>query len=138
MNRRVLLCVLIFAAGCARSDWIEGTLVTVDVTGQWTGAWSGGGDAHPFELTLRQTGPKATGAVSLLGWGAHNWNGPIVGTITGDVFSFSRDDGRIRGEVLVAGDEMSGTVAFAPVTSSACCPAGMMSGTKALKLRRAP
>jgi hypothetical protein len=130
--------VLLIATGCARSDWVENTLVTVDVTGEWTGAWSGGeGDQH-FALTLRQTGPKATGNVSLLGWGAHNWNGPVVGTITGDVFSFSRDDGRIRGEVLVAGDEMSGTVVFASVTSSACCPAGMMSGTKALKLRRRP
>jgi hypothetical protein len=130
--------VIVMASGCAKADWIDRTLVTVDVTGEWTGAGSGGEGDQQFALTLRQTGPKATGSVSLLGWGAHNWNGPVVGTINGDVFSFSRDDGRIRGEVLVAGDEMSGTVAFAPVTSSACCPAGMMSGTKALKLRRAP
>ncbi len=30
--------VLVIASGCAqRADWIESTLVTVDVTGRWTG-----------------------------------------------------------------------------------------------------
>ena len=48
MNRRVFLCSLVLAAGCARSDWIESTLVTVDVTGRWTGTWSapGGGTSR--------------------------------------------------------------------------------------------
>ena len=34
--------VLLIASRCVqRADWIEGTLVTVDVTGRWTGGmWS--------------------------------------------------------------------------------------------------
>jgi hypothetical protein len=123
--------VLLIASGCApRADWIEGTLVTVDVTGRWTGGtWSqsavGGGTGGAFEMTLRQTGPKMTGDVSLTGGNAHFWSGPIEGTVTGDVLKFSRPDGRLRGEVIVAGDEMSGAVDFG-------------SGTKPLRLQRQP
>lgn len=61
MNRRLFLCSLVIAAGCARSDWIESTLVTVDVAGRWTGTWSGGGGGD-FEISLQQTGPKAKGS----------------------------------------------------------------------------
>ena len=119
--------VLPIASGCARSDWIEGTLVTVDITGQWTGAWSGDAGSGQFALTLRQAGPKATREVTLIGWYAHTWNGDIVGTITGDVLSFARPDARLRGEVIVAGDEMSRTITFTPVTASGCCPGGIRS-----------
>jgi hypothetical protein len=131
--------VLLVASGCAqRSDWIESTLVTVDVAGRWTGNWSGSGGGGDFAMTLRQTGRKATGDVQLITGDAHNWNGSILGTVRGDVLTFSLWDGRLRGEVIVAGDEMSGTVTFTPVTSSGCCPGGGMTGTKALKLQRQP
>lgn len=64
--------VLLIASGCAqRADWIQGTLVTVDVAGRWTGTFSRvGGDpgasAGGLDMTLRQTGPRATGDVRLL------------------------------------------------------------------------
>ena len=72
----------------------------------------GGGAAHgPFELTLRQTGPKVAGEVRLSGgFTTSLLNGPIEGTITGDVLRFGRPDGRLSGEAIVAGDELSGTV----------------------------
>jgi len=42
MLRNILVSiVLLCEAGCARSDWIEQTLVTVDVPGRLTGNWSG-------------------------------------------------------------------------------------------------
>src|SRR5262245_4365094 len=118
MLRNILVSiVLLCGAGCARPDWIEQTLVTVDVTGRWAGKWfgsRGGGGGGDFGLTLQQTGPKATGKVELTGVAdAYNWNGPIVGTVKGDVLSFS--NGRVQGEVTVAEDEMSGTVTFTPV-----------------------
>jgi hypothetical protein len=128
--------VLLIASGCARSDWIEGTLVTVDVTGRWTGMWSGSGTAGDFEMTLRQTGPKATGDITLPGAHVHDFSGPIVGAISGDVLSFSLPDGRLRGEVIVAVDEMSGTLTLNPISQSACCPGGPMAGTHTLKLQR--
>ena len=33
--RVILVAVLAFGSGCAKPDWIEQTLVTVDVTGTW-------------------------------------------------------------------------------------------------------
>ena len=148
MRRRRILEGLLFSlvsalacgAGCAsRPDWIEQTLVTVDVTGQWTGKWvgpTGGGD---FRMTLEQTGPKATGNVELIGVAdSYNWNGPIAGTVKGDVLSFTRWDTRIQGEVTVAENEMSGSVTFTPVSVSGCCPGREMAGTKTLKLQRQP
>ena len=130
--------VLLIASGCARSDWIEGTLVTVDVTGRWTGMWSGSGTAGDFEMTLRQTGPKATGNVTLPGAHVNEFSGPILGAISGDVLSFSRSGGGLQGEVRVAVDEMVGTITLSPMTQSGCCPGGAMAGTKAVKLRRQP
>ena len=54
-----------------------------------------------------------------------SWNGLIEGTISGDVLKFARPDGRLSGEVIVAGDEMSGTVTFGGVR-------------RALRLQRQP
>jgi hypothetical protein len=42
-------------------------------------------------------------------------NGPIEGTVSGDVLKFSRPDGQLRGEVIVSEDEMSGTVTFGTI-----------------------
>src|SRR5690242_7251806 len=99
MNRRVFLCSLA-VAGCARADWIGDTLVTVDVTGRWTGTMPGqvGGN---FIMNLRQTGPKATGDVTLTSPHGHLWSGPIEGTVSGDGLRFSRPDGSMRGELVV-------------------------------------
>jgi hypothetical protein len=33
--RLILMAVLACGSGCAKSDWIQQTLVTVDVTGTW-------------------------------------------------------------------------------------------------------
>jgi hypothetical protein len=113
MNRRVFLCSLVIAAGCARSDWIESTLVTVDATGRWVGSWDrpyGGGG---FIMTLQQTGPKVIGDISLTGWNAGPFSGPIEGTVSGDVLKFSRPD--LRGEGIVAGDALTGTITFGNV-----------------------
>ena len=38
----VLLATVVTGSGCAKTDWIDRTLVTVDVTGRWTGKWFGG------------------------------------------------------------------------------------------------
>jgi hypothetical protein len=135
----LVAALLALASGCARPDWIEHTLVTVDVTGRWTGNWFGPiGGGGPIGMTLQQNGPKATGNIELTGGEAHNWSGPIAGTVEGDVLSFRIWDGRLRGEVIVAGDEMSGTVTLTPISVSGCCPGKYMSGTKTLKLQRQP
>jgi hypothetical protein len=61
--RQALLALLIVVSGCARSDWIDRTLVTVDVTGTWQGDASlgSGGSGHSlmFEFTLEQHGRRS-------------------------------------------------------------------------------
>ena len=34
----LIATTLEIGSGCAKPDWIDGTLVTVDVTGTWTGS----------------------------------------------------------------------------------------------------
>jgi hypothetical protein len=69
---RVLVATaLALTSGCARPDWIQDTVVTVDVTG--------------FE-------------------------GPIDGTVGGDVFTFRLTNETTVGEMTVSGDEMNGNV----------------------------
>ena len=121
------LLFLVISA-CARSDWIDSTLVTVDVGGRWTGSY--GSLAGPtargeIVMSLSQAGPKATGDIRLIGANGQLWSGRIDGTVSGDAFKFSRPDGRLRGEMSVAGDEMSGTITFG-------------SGTRELRLQRQP
>jgi hypothetical protein len=127
--RRIALgLVFLIASGCAqRADWIQGTLVTVDVVGRWTGNFHAVGytGIGNLDMTLRQTGPRATGDLRLTVPNAQLWNGPIEGTVNGDLFKFRRKDGRLSGEVIVAGDEMSGTITFA-------------GGTRTLRLQRQP
>ena len=78
-------------------------------------------------MTLQQTGPKVIGDVSLGGWNAGPFSGPIEGTVTGDVLKFSRvDRADLRGEAIAAGDALTGTVTFGNV------------GTVPLRLQRQP
>src|SRR5262245_42832546 len=102
---------LLFAgSGCARPDWIDQTLVTVDVTGVWRGTSGRGGSAYSggnIELALQQTGTKVTGQYRYMVGGAV----PIEGTINGDRLSLSTTQataGSLRAELQVSGDEMSG------------------------------
>ncbi len=98
--------LVLTAAGCARPDWIEQTLVTVDVTGVWQGTFSG---SNHLTLTLQQSGSKVTGQIALpLYWGAGRIEGPVEGTVSGDIFRFRDLRGRVTGELRVNGDEMTG------------------------------
>jgi hypothetical protein len=114
----ILAAALACGAGCTHPDWIEQTLVTVDVTGTWQGSVGGqGGRGGSYELTLEQQGPKVKGSVrrdGTLPWGntSGTYWGPIEGTVAGDVFSFRQTDGPLKGETRVSGDEMTGEVSF--------------------------
>jgi hypothetical protein len=108
-----LMAVLASGSGCvARPDWIERTLVTVDVTGLWHGiseAGGAGGGNVALWLDLRQDGPKVKGFARPGG----GLSRPIEGTIAGDRFSFRPSygaRGRLTGEVTVSGDRMRGDV----------------------------
>ena len=105
---------LAVGSGCARPDWIEQTLVTVDVTGVWQGTISAPGSAGnnaAVELTLQQRGSKVTGQARgrLTSGNLPLSDGPIEGTISGDIFRFFTPRAGVTGELQVNGDEMTGS-----------------------------
>jgi hypothetical protein len=129
--RLLIAATLIFAAGCAaKQDWIDRTLVTVDVTGTWYGYTGGGsgtmGSGADFRLELEQHGSTVKGFLRSAWFGNSGRfaDGPIEGTVAGDVFRFRGTRGEVEGELTVSGDEMTGV--------------GMMSfwGQRRLSLRR--
>ncbi len=130
--RVILVAVLVCGVGCARSDWIQQTLVTVDVTGVWSGelrtrGLSGGTpQTSTLSFRLEQHGAKVTGSFALSGGTTllqgegMRMSGPIEGTVAGDVFSFAQTNGALKGELTVSEDEMTGqgTTANRPVSIS--------------------
>ena len=110
----LLLAVLLtMDAGCARTDWIDRTLVTVDVTGTWYGraggSATGGGS---FDFDLKQQGSTVKGLLRYRGSTSISGDpsGPIEGTVGGDVFRFRDTRGSLEGEMTVNGDEMIGLI----------------------------
>jgi len=112
----VIAAVLVLSPSCVKQpDWIESTLVTVDVTGVRQGAGFGSGNTSvgSVVLDLEQAGPKVTGRLAYGFWAS----GPLEGRVGGDVFRF-RTVGRTGeitiGELTVSGDEREGSMT-APV-----------------------
>src|SRR5215470_19726884 len=101
---------LVLGSGCAKQDWIDRTLVTVDVTGTWVGTIQGGGETVSFEmrLVLEQAGSRGTGSAWINPTRGFDQNGPIEGTVSGDVFRFRLARGSWDVEATVSGDEMTG------------------------------
>jgi hypothetical protein len=109
MAGMLIAAALAIGSGCATSpDWIERTLVTVDVTGAWYGKYmSSTGPSASFGtemwLDLQQDGPKVKGSVraregNSMGASLAPSSGPLEGTVTGDVFSFRQTDGSLKCE----------------------------------------
>src|SRR5215510_8551837 len=103
---------LVLASGCAQKDWIDRTLVTVDVTGTWYGTPGGPGgpvgNPGPIFLDLRQEGATVQGFLQQKGGTPSPpgpVGGPISGTVTGDVFRFKGTRGIVAGELTVNGEE---------------------------------
>jgi hypothetical protein len=111
-----LVVALACGSGCARSDWIDRTLVTVDVTGTWEGfaQVTAGPGGKQLQLKLEQQGSRVNGSLVRPGsdsyYCANAASGPIDGTLAGDVFTFRQTNGAVIGELTVSGDEMTGDV----------------------------
>ena len=109
----LVAALLACASSCAKPDWIQDTLVTVDVTGVWTGWLGKGGLGAEVRLDLDQQGQKVSGTFRSFvssNYGFEFPNGPLVGAVNGDVFSFEMSSGGVAGEMTVSGDEMTGYV----------------------------
>ena len=116
----LITAALVFGSGCARGDWIDRTLVTVDVTGLWTGrayiTHAVSGLIIDMRFDLQQEGSKVKGTVRPSGsipWqklDAAPTTGTVEGTVAGDVFEFRETSGHLTGRLTVGGDEMTGDV----------------------------
>ena len=113
------LATLTFGAGCAKSDWIERTLVTVDVTGTWIGTGGSGptgtinttlSGTLRFELEQRGSTVKGNARYEGLATRTLPSESSLDGIVAGDVFRFKLRSGSVEGELTVSGDEMSGEV----------------------------
>jgi hypothetical protein len=109
VTRVFIAAALVFGLGCASTDWIDRTLVTVDVTGTWEGTLLTG---IGLLFELEQQGSTVKGAMRLTAGASQNpfgiRPGPIEGTVAGDVFRFRQTNGSAEGEMTVSGDEMNG------------------------------
>jgi len=109
----LLATMLVCASGCAKQDWIDRMLVTVDVTGTWTGSVVSP-DGQPrisseVRLELQQNGSKVIGSFLAPPVGTSlRGSIPIEGSIASDVFTFKDVRGSFSGELAVSGDEMRG------------------------------
>jgi len=109
----IITVAFVLVSGCAQKDWIDRTLVTVDVTGLWEGTQDfgpGGGGTRDIVIVLQQQGAKVTGEIrnsaTALGIGSPP-DTPVEGTVNGDTLRMS---GRRTSVVLqVNGDEMTGS-----------------------------
>jgi hypothetical protein len=112
----LIAMALAIASGCARTDWIDRTLVTVDVTGVWLGSMGGiQGSTGEFQFELEQQGSTVKGLmrVNTRGLGGQGaYTRPIDGTVAGDVFRFRDSRGIVEGQLTVSGDEMNGRVSL--------------------------
>src|SRR5215813_6048265 len=103
--------VLSASFACARSDWIQSTLVTVEVSGEWQGNITRPAGAYGpglIYLSLRQSGPKVTGTFSLSP--GPNKDVPLEGTISGDVLRFQGRGGLVTAELQVTGTSAAGPI----------------------------
>jgi hypothetical protein len=126
----LLIATTLAIAGCANSDRIEQTPLTVDVSGIWSGVVEGAGTDVSFDL--EQHGSTVEGAMEGEAGEMRVAGGStIVGIIAGDVFQFKNTRGDVQGELQISGDEMTGTMAR--VGPGAAATAG---GACAITLRR--
>jgi hypothetical protein len=119
-----VLITLTFGSGCAKTDWIDPTLVTESVTGVWAGSMVSP-DGQPMirqgvRLELQQEGAKVIGSFEGSSTGSFVGQGsaPIEGSEAGDVFRFDDARGTVNGELTVSAEEMTGHGVFGirPVT----------------------
>jgi hypothetical protein len=108
----LLIAAALAFAGCASPDWIDRTLVTVDVTGTWYGRFGGPSLADDLLLELKQEGSKVTGFMQTIPSGIAGRAGTFEGSVAGDVFRFRGSRGTLEGELKVSGDEMDGRASF--------------------------
>jgi len=106
----LVVAAVAVGSGCTKQDWIDRTLVTVDVTGVWERAGS-----SSIQLELKQQGANVSGYLRLYGHAGTPSSGNIEGSVAGDTFRFRQVNGPGEGEMTVSGDEMAGQIRGLPI-----------------------
>ncbi len=121
----LLVAPLLLGLGCAKTPWVDRTVITEDVNGVWLG-FMARPNGEPMingqvRLELQQRASKVTGSV----YASSSWLGsgsrpslPIEGSLADDVLTFKDERSILVGELTVNGDEMTGRgfVGRRPVT----------------------
>jgi hypothetical protein len=133
----VLIATTLAIAGCANSDRIEQTPLTVDVSGIWSGVVEGAGTDVSFDL--EQHGSTVEGAMEGEAGEMRVAGGStIVGIIAGDVFQFKNTRGDVQGELQISGDEMTGTMARVGPRAAATAGGGRVQSLSAASIHPLP
>ena len=103
----LVVALLANGLGCARTDWIDRTLVTENVTGVWAGSMGTSTSYRDMRLELQHEGGKVVGIVRFFPGG---YSESVEGSMAGDLFTFKAARGGFSGELTVGGDEMTGRV----------------------------
>lgn len=121
----LLVAPLLLGLGCAKTPWVDRTVITEDVNGVWLG-FMARPNGEPMvngqlRLELQQRASRVTGSV----YASSSWLGskgqpslPIEGSMADDVLTFKDERSIVIGELTVSGDEMTGRgfVGRRPVT----------------------
>ena len=111
VTRVLIASALALGLGCARTDWIDRTLVTVDVTGTWSGTMmvaGGARSARDVVFELEQKGSTVKGTMRVTP--RESAPDALEGTVAGDVFRFKDPRANWEGELTISGEEMAGRV----------------------------
>jgi hypothetical protein len=110
----LIATTLLVGSGCAKTDWIDRTLVTENVSGVWTGSMVTL-DGQPMvslevRLELQQKATKVTGSMEMSGTRGPDTRGSLTidGTVASDMFMFKDARASVTGELTIDGDEMRG------------------------------
>ena len=110
-TRMLIVATLLFGSGCAKTDWIDRTLVTETVTGAWTGSMISP-DGQPsisqeVRFEVQQQGSRVLGSVRGPGYPGSYFRGsvPLEGTAVGTFVYHSRDQQARAIEQGVRADE---------------------------------
>ena len=98
MRKLLIVGMVLLMAGCATGGGGGATAPTVDVTGTWNGSFvptGGAGAPIEFVAVLEQKGASVTGNMS-----GGRYTGPIVGTVSGNQFSWKQAIGSGSGDLV--------------------------------------
>jgi hypothetical protein len=104
----VIGLILVFGAGCASSSSPAASTTgpPANIAGSWSGGYYGA-RSNSVSMQLQQQGAAVTGTIQV--GGRSDLDGPIKGTVRGNMVDFSLANGG-SGTMQISGNTISGTI----------------------------